>query len=145
MELNQVKRVAASVMDVGVNKVRITDPKKAIQAMTRDDLRGLISQGVIVALPATGVSRARARELALKKKRGLRTGRGTRHGSQKTRTDPKKMWLLKVRSLRRQLNEMKPQLNEGAYRKLYNMVKGGYFRSKSHMKLYVDEKGLMKK
>jgi large subunit ribosomal protein L19e len=145
MELDQVKNIAARVMDVGTTRVRIRDAEKAVKAMTRDDIRSLINQGAIEALPVTGVSRFRAKALAAKKKKGRRTGRGTRHGSVKTRTDPKGQWLRQVRALRRQLNVMKPGLNEGAYRKLYMMVKGGYFRSKSHLALYVEEKGLAKK
>jgi len=50
----------------------------------------------------------------------------------------------KIRALRKELKRSKEQLNEGGYRKLYNMSKGGYFRSKSHLKLYIKEKNLKK-
>ena len=139
MELNQVKRLAAAVLKIGESRVRIKDREKAGQAMTRDDVRALIKQGKIIVKPVFGISKVRARKLKAQKKKGLRSGRGTRKGSKKSRTPRKKLWMRKVRALRRKLTKTKPELKPGAYRKLYNMIKGGYFRDKGHLSLYITE------
>lgn len=142
MELNQVKRLAAAVLKIGESRVRIKDREKASQAMTRDDVRSLIKQGKIIVKPVFGISKVRARKLRKQKKKGLRMGRGTRKGSKKSRTPRKELWMRKVRALRRALTKTKSELNPGAYRKLYNMIKGGYFRDKGHLSLYIKEKEL---
>jgi large subunit ribosomal protein L19e len=139
MELNQVKRLAAAVLKIGESRVRIKDREKAGQAMTRDDVRSLIKQGKIIVTPVFGISKVRARKLKAQKKKGLRRGRGTRKGSKKSRTPRKKLWMRKVRALRRKLTKTKPELKPRAYRKLYNMIKGGYFRDKGHLALYITE------
>ncbi len=139
MELNQVKRLAAAVLKIGESRVRIKDREKAGQAMTRDDVRSLIKQGKIIVKPVFGISKVRARKLKAQKKKGLRSGRGTRKGSKKSRTPRKKLWMRKVRALRRKLTKTKPELKPRAYRKLYNMIKGGYFRDKGHLSLYIEE------
>jgi large subunit ribosomal protein L19e len=142
MELNQVKKLAAKVLGIGATRVRIKDREKAGQAMTRDDVRTLLKQGKIIVKPVFGVSRVRARKITAQKKKGGRRGRGTRRGGKKARTPKKKVWMKKVRALRKRLQVLKPELKKGAYRKLYNMIKGGYFRDKGHLMLYVKEKEL---
>lgn len=145
MEFNQVKRLASAVFGCGVNKVKIVDSAKASQAMTKDDVRALIHQGAVVRKPARGTSRVRARKIAVQKKKGLRKGSGSRHGTKKTRTPKKQKWMKKVRALRRKLLTFKEKIGSKNYRKLYNMIKGGYFRDKRHLELYMEEKGILKK
>jgi large subunit ribosomal protein L19e len=145
MDLNQVKKLAAKVSGVGETKIRIRDREKAAQAMTRDDVRALIKQGKIEALPKVGVSKFRARKIKAQKKKGRQRGHGTRRGAKKARTPRKQIWMTKVRALRRKLVSIRPELKEGAYRTLYNMIKGGYFRDKGHLMLYVKEREMMVK
>ncbi len=140
MELNQVKRMAADVFGVGVNKIRIKDNEKAVQAMTKDDVRSLIKQGAITKVPARGVSRFRAKKLAKQKKKGLRRGSGTRRGTLKSRAGKKKEWVRKIRALRRELKANRDKMDPLLYRKLYDMSKGGYFRSKAHLRTYIEER-----
>lgn len=145
MDLNQVKKLAAKVVGVGVTKIKIKDREKASQAMTRDDVRSLLKQGKIIVKAKKGVSRVRARKIKLQKKKGLRKGPGTRKGGKKARMPKKEKWMRKVRGLRRKLKSLRTTLKPGAYRKLYNMIKGGYFRDKGHLELYVKEHELLVK
>jgi large subunit ribosomal protein L19e len=145
MELNQIKKLAAKVFGVGIDRVKIIDKEKADQAMTREDVRSLVKQGKIEIKQKKGVSRVRARKIAIQKKKGRKKGSGKRKGGTKARTPKKKDWMKKVRALRKKLREIKPTMETGSYRRLYNMVKGGYFRNKSHLMLYVKEKELVKK
>ena len=53
----------------------------------------------------------------------------------------------KIRLQRKFLKELynKEYLNPQIYRKLYNKAKGGFFRSKRHIKLYIDDNDLVVK
>ena len=139
MELNQVKKLASKVLGIGVSRIRIKDREKAGQAMTRDDVRSLVKQGKIIIKPKFGVSKVRARKTKIQKKKGLRRGSGARKGGKKARTPRKELWMRRVRGLRRKLKLLKPELKPGTYRQLYNMIKGGYFRDKGHLTLYIKE------
>jgi large subunit ribosomal protein L19e len=139
MELNQVKKLASKVLGIGVSRIRIKDREKAGQAMTRDDVRSLVKQGRITIKPKFGVSKVRARKIKIQKKKGLRKGAGARKGRKKARTPRKKLWMRRVRGLRKKLNILKPELKPGVYRHLYNMIRGGYFRDKGHLTLYIEE------
>ncbi len=141
MELNQVKRIASKVLKVGISRVVVKKPEEAAQAMTREDVRKLVEKGAISKKPEKGTSRARARKIEEQKKKGRRRGPGSR---KKTKKGTKEEWMKKVRALRKQLRELKPKLEPADYKRLYKMIKGGYFRSKSHLKLYVTERKLLK-
>lgn len=144
MELDQVKRIAADVMKVGLGRVKIVNTEQSLQAMTKDDIRALVRKGFIQKRKIKGGSRVRARKIATQKSKGRRKGRGKRKGAAGSRVKSKKVWMKGIRALRIELIKMKPNLKSGAYRKLYNMAKGGYFRSKNHLRMYVKEKKLMK-
>lgn len=145
MELNQVKDIATKVLKVGKKKVKIKKPEEAMQAMTKDDVRMLIRKGIIEKKPEKGTSKVRAKKKASQKKKGRQKGRGKRKGAVGARTNKKEKWMTKIRAQRKYLKEMKPKLKDDAYRKLYLMCKGGYFRSKAHLNLYIKEKKLWKK
>jgi large subunit ribosomal protein L19e len=131
--LKTQRRLAAQILKVGQNRVWL-DPEKtddAETAITRDDVRKLIHEGVIKSNPEKGVSRARARVLHEKKKKGLRSGVGSRSGSPNTRVSKKAAWMSKIRALRKRLGELKARkaITESAYRELYRMASSGRFAS----------------
>lgn len=143
MELNQIKRMASNILGVGVNRIKVVNPSQALQAMTKDDIRTLLRKGYVIKRSVKGSSRVRARKILKQKKKSRRIGRGSRRGTLKTRRGKKTIWMSRVRALRRELKSMKPKLSEGSYRMLYDMIKGGFFRSKSHLKTYVNERKLL--
>ena len=55
--------------------------------------------------------------------------------------------MIKIRSLKAMLKVLrdKGMIETATYRNLYMKAKGGFFRSKRHLRLYVDEQGLIKK
>jgi large subunit ribosomal protein L19e len=70
MNLKNQKRLAAAVLDVGVNRIYI-DPEGALEveaAITRQEIRKLIKDGVIKAIPVNSTSRGRARDRMAQKK-----------------------------------------------------------------------------
>ncbi|MEW6328944.1 MAG: 50S ribosomal protein L19e [Candidatus Micrarchaeota archaeon] len=148
MSMKTVRRVASGVLKCGESKIRIrpADAKKAEEALTRDDIRALVKQGAVYALPKRGVSRARAREKHAKLKRGRRRGMGSRKGGKYAGVPRKMIWMSKVRAQRGLLRELADSGKLlGNYRNIYRMVKGRAFRSKEAMLAHLKDSNLIKK
>lgn len=146
MKLSTQRRLAAEVLGVGLNRVWI-DPTRTSDvaaAITREDVRRLIRQGAIKAKAEVSVSRGRARERAMKRKKGRRRGPGSRKGARGARSPKKRMWIKTVRPLRGMLGELKRKgsIDARQYRRLYLMVKGGTIKSKAHLRSYLRERGI---
>ena len=149
MSLRSQRRLAAEILKVGENRVWI-DPERTIDvevAITREEIRRLVHEGVIKPLPKKGVSRARARVLQQKRKRGLRRGPGRKTGSAKAKVSKKEAWMRKVRTLREKLRELKENrvITRAVYRKLYNMAGSGVFESTADLERYIETRGLGRK
>ena len=149
MKLTLQKRLAASVMGVSPKRVvfdpsALTDVKEAI---TKQDIRGLISKGIIVILPERGVSRVRANKIRLQKRKGLKRGKGSRKGSKNARSPPKRAWINKVRSQRKFLKRLleKSIVTHDVYKDLYRKTGGGFFRSVKHIQIFMAERNLTAK
>jgi len=139
MSVTSQRRIAADIMKVGENRVWL-DPEDidAISsAITRAEIRKLIHEGAIRALPETGSSRGRTRTLKSKRNIGRRGGHGSRKGAHIAR---KTAWMLRIRAIRDRLRELrdKRMIQTGTYRKLFLMAKGGAFRDSSHLDEYIE-------
>ncbi|MGM0399035.1 MAG: 50S ribosomal protein L19e [Halobacteriota archaeon] len=142
-DLSAQKRLAADVLDVGENRVWF-DPEsqgEILEAITREDIRELVQQGVIQAKDARGNSRGRARERDEKRAYGHRKGPGTRKGKAGARQNAKTAYAGRVRAQRRTLRELRDDgtLSPSQYRELYNKVNGGEFDSVRRLETYIDE------
>ena len=105
-DLKSQRRLAAQVLKIGQNRVWI-DPEKTDNveaAITRDEVRRLIREGTIKASPEKGISRGRARVIREKKRKGRRSGPGSRTGSSHARVSQKQAWMSRIRALRRRLH-----------------------------------------
>lgn len=141
-----VKRLAASVLKVGVSRIRIKpDALDRIEtAITREDVKRLIKDGVVYkTLPSTP-SRGRWRKTHARRKKGRGRGAGSRKGP---RTDEKSMWVSRVRAQRRFLKRLKEKglIDTATYRRVRALIKGGMFSSVRHLKTYLKEQGILKK
>lgn len=149
MNLAPQKKIAAKLLGVGIKRVWI-DPdieEDLSLALTRDDVRKLIADGVIRKKPVKGVSRWRARMMKIQKGRGQRKGHGTRKGRMGARQPRKRIWINKVRSQRRYLRGLRDNklILPSQYRKLYVGVKGNSFRSVAHLRTTIEDSGIIKK
>jgi large subunit ribosomal protein L19e len=129
-------------LKVGTNRVWI-DPDKAQlvgEVITRNEIRRLIREGWIKARPKKGVSRARARLLHEKKKRGRRRGAGSRSGKQTARLSSKTVWENRIRAIRVVLKDYRKRrlIRRDLYRRIYLLAKGGTFRNVAHVKQYIE-------
>ena len=142
-DLSAQKRLAADVLDVGENRVWF-DPEsqgEILEAITREDIRELVQEGVIQSKDARGNSRGRARERDEKRAYGHRKGPGTRKGKAGARQNAKSAYVGRVRAQRRTLRELRDDgtLSPSQYRELYNKVNGGEFDSVRRLETYIDE------
>ncbi len=135
------KRLAAEVLKVGISKVWL-DPtkKKEIEgAITKADIRKLIKKGYIKVL------KEKVKKPREKKKK--RRGPGSKKGAKHSIVPKKRKWISTIRPLRRMLKELreKGEIDKQTYRKLYLLVKGGMFRSRAHLRIYLEQRGMIKK
>jgi len=149
LSLRSQRRLAAELLNVGEGRVwidpdRIEDVEAAI---TREEIRRLIHEDIIQPLPKRGISRARARVLHEKKRRGLKRGPGRKSGSTRARISKKQVWMKKIRALRKKLRELKTSrvITESVYRRLYNMAGSGVFESTADLERYIETRGLGRK
>src|SRR3989344_1316475 len=137
------KKLAAKILNVSPKKVVFSeDALEDIQkAITRSDMRGLIAVGKVSKARVNQHSRAGARKVAIQKSKGRRRGKGSRKGSKYSLVTRKDKWIARIRTQRELLKELrdKKMLSTSSYQMLYLKAKGGYFRNKRHIKLYLKE------
>ncbi len=147
--MNNKKILAGKLLGLSPGKVRFAaDALEDIQkAITRADLRGLIAMGKITAAGKNYHSRARARVIRIQKRKGRQRGKGSHKGSKHSLVGRKEQWVTRIRVQREFLQELRQKglLEKKNYRQLYLMSKGGYFRNKRHIKLYLTEHHLLRK
>lgn len=141
--------MAAEILGCGEESVWI-DPERIDEvqnAITREDIKRLIKEGVIRKLQDQGVSRARARIAHEQRKKGRRRGPGSKSGSLGARIDHLKDWVEKIRALRRRLRELKEKriISVKVYRQLYLKAKAGVFKSITDLHQYIEAHGLRRK
>lgn len=143
MNLNNQKKLAAKTFKVGKKRIKLNPEKKdkLKDAITRFDIRKLKGTAITVE-SKKGVSKARSNKLKEQKKKGRKKGPGSKKGAKYSRISRKQLWINKVRIQRKLIKELKQKsiLSKEFYRKIYNMISGGFFRSKAHLKLYITNK-----
>ena len=147
--LSSQRRLAAEILKVGKNRVwinpeRIDDVEGAI---TREEVKRLIHEKIIMSLPEKGVSRSRAKVIREKKRVGRRKGAGSRTGSPGAKISKKEAWMSKIRCLRRKLRELKASrvITEHTYRQLYGIAGSGKFESVAELERYLKTNDLWRK
>ena len=149
MRLKVQKRLAASVLRCSPKRVHLVPTHQADikEAITKADIRSLIGEGLIIKVQEKGVSRARARKKAVQRRKGLQRGPGKRKGKKTALAPKKEMWMTKIRVQRAFLKELKTKkiVDEVVFKDLYRKSKGGFFRSKRHIKIYLQEHHLSTK
>ena len=146
--LDVQKRLAAKILKCGKNRIkfdpdRLEDIKEAI---TKADVRALISNGAVSKKRVLNTSRFWAKRRKKQKSAGRQKGFGSRKGKKTARSNPKKAWMNKVRLQRGFVRSLRAKgiITREAYHELYMKIKGGFFRNLRHLKFYVSERGLAK-
>ncbi len=149
MNLKPQKRMAAEIFKCGENRVYF-DPyliEDISLAITREDIRNLIKQGVIQKKYKTGISNYRKNLRHERKKKGRARGLGKRKGTKHARTPKKRAWIRRIRPIRRELKKLRDRklITPANYRKLYRNAKGGMFNSVAQLNRYIKEKDLIRR
>ena len=149
MNLSAQRRMAAVILKCGENRVYfdpylIEDIKMAI---TREDIRNLVKEGIIQKKYKKGISNYRKKVQHERKKKGLGRGLGKRKGTKGARTPKKRLWIKRIRPLRRELKKMRDRklITPATYRKLYRNAKGGMFNSVSQLNRHINDKELLRR
>ncbi|MBY9017105.1 MAG: 50S ribosomal protein L19e [Candidatus Lokiarchaeota archaeon] len=149
MSLKAQKRMAAEILKCGENRVYF-DPyliDEIKMAITREDIRNLVKEGIIIKKYKKGNSKYRKNLLHERKKKGRARGLGKRKGTKNARFPKKKMWMNRIRPQRRELKKLRDRklITTATYRKLYKNAKGGMFTSVAQMNRHIKEKDLIRR
>lgn len=132
MTLATVRRLAADILNVGENKIRLNPDglKEAEGALTRSDVKGLISKGFVIKLKNAGRASTKKR---------TRRGHGHRKGS--STLNSKEVWMMKIRAQRKFLSMLLASnaVAKKDKRLLYQKLKSGIFRNKRAFLLYLKD------
>jgi large subunit ribosomal protein L19e len=144
MTIRLTKRIAADILNRGVSSIRIKSAgtENADKAITREDVRRLISEGNVYAQKEKHNVSYYAKELHEKRAQGRRRGSGRKKGTAKARRSIE--WTKKVRSQRRVLIALKDDktINNELYKQFYKLVRGNTFVSKASLLSHIKSKGV---
>ena len=149
MKLKIQKRLAAQILkssesNIWLDSTRLDEIKEAI---TKADVKSLIKDKAIRVKKIRGTSKFRIRKVQKQKSKGRRRGPGSKKSSVNARITKKRRWINHVRMQRVFLQNLRDNgvIDKTSYRSLYMKSKGGFFRSKRHLKIYIQDHGFIKK
>ncbi|MEM2760101.1 MAG: 50S ribosomal protein L19e [Nitrososphaerales archaeon] len=142
INLRYKRELAARTLGVGANRIKFEPEfvEDVLDAITRDDIRSLVTARTIYVAGKRGTSRGRARERHLKNKKHGK-GQGSKKGRKTARQGRKENWVKKVRAMRRHIKILKKrgEISGKAFWTLYTKINGGQVRSLSHLRELVKE------
>jgi len=142
VNLRAKKRLVSRVTGAGIHRIwfdaehvdDITD------AITRENIRSLLTANTIKVKPFKGTSRGRAKLKRIQKgKRG--TTAGSKKGRKGARVGKKQVYVKKVRSLRYllKISKDRKEITNPQFWSLYKKISGNTVRNKAHLRLLIDE------
>ena len=142
VNLKAKKRLVSRIVGVGVHRVKFDSDHldDIADAITRDNIRSLITANTIRIKKVVGTSRGRAQTKRVqKKKRG--TTQGSKKGRKGARTKRKDQHMIKVRALRYRLKIAKDrkEITNPEFWQLYKMIGGNTIRNSAHLRSLIDE------
>jgi large subunit ribosomal protein L19e len=139
----KTKRLLVSrILGVGANRVRFDSDHldDVADAITRDNIRSLVTAKIIEIRSIKGTSRGRAHF-----KKHQRRRRGTKQGSKKgrkgARVGKKEVYVKKMRSMRHQIkvSKSRKEITNKDYWNLYKQVGGNQVRNLAHLRSLIEE------
>ena len=142
VNLKSKKRLVSRIVGVGANRVRFDNDHldDIADAITRDDIRSLITANTITIKSFTGTSHGRAQAKRIQKaKRG--TGQGSKKGRKGARVGKKAVYVKKVRSLRYILKIAKDrkEIDNKIFKSIYKKIGGNTIRNRAHLRTVISE------
>lgn len=142
INLRTKKLLASRVTGVGMHRIKFDSEKldDVADAITRQNIRSLITANVIRIEPTRGTSRGRAEfKKTQKTKRGRKEG--AKQGRKGARVGKKEVYVKKVRSLRKILKIAKDrkEITNPEFWSIYTKVNGNTVRNKAHLRQLIEE------
>ena len=142
VNLHSKKQLVSRIVGVGVHRVRFDSDHldDIADAITRDDIRSLITANTITIKSFTGTSRGRAKiKKAQKSKRGAT--QGSKKGRKGARVGKKTVYVNKVRALRYILRIAKDrkEITNDVFKAVYKKINGNTIRNKAHLRTVIAE------
>ncbi len=136
VNLKSKKRLVSRITGVGIKRIHFDSEHldDITDAITRDDIRSLMTANTIKIKSLKGASRGRAKTKRIQKsKRG--TKQGSKKGTKGARVGKKEVYVKKVRSLRHILKVAKDRkdITNKEFWSLYKKVGGNTIRNKAHL------------
>jgi len=142
VNLHAKKQLVSRIVGVGVHRVRFDSEHldDIADAITRDDIRSLITANTISIKSFKGTSRGRAKTKKIQKsKRGVT--QGSKKGRKGARVGKKTVYVNKVRALRYILKIAKDrkEITNNVFKIVYKKIRGNTIRNKAHLRTVIEE------
>jgi len=141
VNLKTKRQLVSRILGVGVDRVKF-DPEHlddVADAITRDNIRSLITANVIEIKPIKGTSKGRSYFKKLQRmKRG--TKQGSKKGRKGARSGKKEIYVRKIKAMRHQLkvSKARKEIANAAYWNLYKQVSGNQVRNLAHLRSLIE-------
>jgi len=149
MDLRSKKKLAARTFGVGLNRIAFNNDRleDINEAITKRDIKGLVISKAITIKGVQGSSKYRLRKRLLQKRKGRQQGPGSREGKRRARLSRKREWINRIRKQRKYLISLKRLgiIKNDDFRTAYKKSGGGFFRSKRHIRMYLEENRMIRK
>lgn len=142
VNLKTKRKLVSRVLGVGLDRIKF-DPNyidDVADAITRGNIRSLVTANVIEIKPIKGTSKGRAHfKKAQRRKRSSK--QGSKKGRKGARIGKKQVYVKRIRAMRHQLKVSKgrKEITNESYWKLYKQVSGNQVRNLAHLRSLIEE------
>lgn len=142
VNLRSKRKLVSRMLGVGADRIKF-DPSyldDVTDAITRDNIRSLITANVIEVKPIKGTSTGRAHFKKLQHKKRSRK-QGSKKGRKGARIGKKQVYVKRTRAMRHQLtvSKARKEITNESFWKLYKQVSGNQVRNLAHLRTLIEE------